>query len=90
MRNASGAQKFFARVVLHGVLRFTKVTRTVTQGANVIIGLATDEKYKGRAKVLTALFCIQMCCLFISNLFYVINVLATDEEHKSMAWLGIS
>jgi NAD(P)-dependent dehydrogenase (short-subunit alcohol dehydrogenase family) len=48
MRSASGAQKFFARVVLHHMLRFTKATRTVQQGAQAIANLVTEEKYKGK------------------------------------------
>jgi len=45
MRNASGMQKFFNRYVL----RFVKLpsTRTIHQGAQAIINVATDEKYKG-------------------------------------------
>lgn len=47
MRSATGVQKFFARYVLHGMLRFAKLTRTVVQGATAIANLATDEKFKG-------------------------------------------
>jgi len=47
MRSASGAQKFFCRYILHGMLRFAKITRTVNQGAMAICNLATDEKLKG-------------------------------------------
>ena len=32
---------------MHGMLRFTKVTRSVQQGANAVVALATDEKFKG-------------------------------------------
>lgn len=46
LRNASGAQKLFARYILHGVLRFAKLTRSVPQGAASISALATDEKFK--------------------------------------------
>ena len=47
MRHAGGAQKAFARYVLHGMLRFAKLTRTVPQAAGAICALATDDKYKG-------------------------------------------
>eukprot|EP00918_Siedleckia_nematoides_P024012 GHVU01051773.1.p1 GENE.GHVU01051773.1~~GHVU01051773.1.p1 ORF type:complete len:410 (+),score=109.43 GHVU01051773.1:88-1317(+) len=45
-RNSGGMQKFFNRWVLHGMLRFTKITRSVQQGAMAVCNLATDEKYK--------------------------------------------
>lgn len=48
MRHATAAQKFFTRYVLHGVLRFTKVTRTVTQAGSVITAVATGDKFKGQ------------------------------------------
>lgn len=47
MRSASSAQKFYCRYILHGMLRFTKATRTVQQAANAIVSLALDEKFKG-------------------------------------------
>jgi hypothetical protein len=47
MRNSSGMQKFFTRYIMHGVLRFAKMTRTIAQGGQAIITLATDDKYKG-------------------------------------------
>jgi len=47
MRSASSAQKFYSRYILHGMLRFTKSTRTVQQAANAIVSLALDEKFKG-------------------------------------------
>ena len=47
MRHAGGAQKAFARYVLHGMLRFAKLTRTVPHAAGAICALATDDKYKG-------------------------------------------
>jgi len=47
MRHAGSAEKLFSRCVLHGVLRFTKMTRTVAQGAQFICAVATDDKYKG-------------------------------------------
>eukprot|EP00914_Ancora_sagittata_P019292 GHVO01038546.1.p1 GENE.GHVO01038546.1~~GHVO01038546.1.p1 ORF type:complete len:406 (+),score=118.01 GHVO01038546.1:49-1266(+) len=46
IRNSSGARKFVARFVYHGFLRFTKMTRTIAQGAAAISALATDEKFK--------------------------------------------
>lgn len=48
MRHAGGAQKAFARYVLHGMLRFAKLTRTIPQAAAVICAVATDDKFKGR------------------------------------------
>ena len=33
---------------MHGLLRFTKMTRSVQQGAQAIASVATDEKYKGK------------------------------------------
>jgi len=47
MRNASGTQKFINRYILHGMLRFTKMTRSVAQGAQAICNLITEEKWKG-------------------------------------------
>lgn len=46
MRNASGAQKFVSRYIIHGVLRFTKQTKTMAQAAASIAAMVTDEKYK--------------------------------------------
>lgn len=46
LRNAGNAEKLFSRCVLHGVLRFTKMTRTIPQGAQFICSVATDDKYK--------------------------------------------
>lgn len=46
MRHAGNAEKLFSRCVLHGVLRFTKMTRTIPQGAQFICSVATDDKYK--------------------------------------------
>lgn len=46
IRNSSGARKFLSRYIYHGFLRFTKMTRTIAQGAASISALATDEKYK--------------------------------------------
>jgi len=43
----SRAQKFFSRYILHGMLRFAKITRSVQQGASAICTLVTDEKFKG-------------------------------------------
>ncbi len=47
MRSAGGMQKFVNRYILHGLLRFTKKTRTVQQGAAAVCALVTDEKFKG-------------------------------------------
>ena len=47
-RNFGGAQKFFTRYILHGMLRFTKMTRTINQAAMAVCALVTDEKYKGK------------------------------------------
>ena len=47
LRNASGTQKFFTRYVLHGMLRFTRQTRTVTQAGAYICAVATGDKFKG-------------------------------------------
>lgn len=46
LRFSPGAARFYCRYVLHGMLRFTKITRTVQQAATAITALATDEKYK--------------------------------------------
>ena len=48
MRSSSGMTKFMTRYLLHGMLRFTKITRTIQQGAMAICNLITDEKYKGK------------------------------------------
>lgn len=48
MRHASTAQKLYARYFLHGIFRFVKLTKTVSQAANYICTLATDEKFKGK------------------------------------------
>lgn len=46
MRSASGSAKFYCRYILHGMLRFTKATRSVQQAANAVVSLALDEKFK--------------------------------------------
>jgi light-dependent protochlorophyllide reductase len=46
LRYASGPEKVFYRCVLHGMLRFTKLTRSVPQAASYICSAATDDKYK--------------------------------------------
>jgi len=51
MRHAGNAEKLYSRCVLHGMLRFTKMTRTIPQGAQFICSVATDDKYKGKIKV---------------------------------------
>ena len=48
LRHAGSGERIFSRCVLHGMLRFTKMTRTVGQGAQFICSVATDDKYKGR------------------------------------------
>ena len=48
LRHASGAHKFYTRYVLHGMLRFTKQTRSVSQAGAAITALATGDKFKGR------------------------------------------
>ena len=47
IRNLSGANKFLYRYVLHGMLRFIKMTKTIAQGGQAICNIVTDEKYKG-------------------------------------------
>jgi len=46
MRNNSKINRLFARVVLDGMLRFTKMTRSVQQAALQVCNLATEEKCK--------------------------------------------
>ncbi|CAE1332485.1 RDH12 [Acanthosepion pharaonis] len=46
-RNTSNAQKFYRKFILHGLLRFTKATRSVEQGAKAVVEMATGEKLKG-------------------------------------------
>jgi len=57
LRNASGTHKFFTRYILHGVLRFTRQTRTVTNAGAAISAVATGDKFKGQTASLHA-------CLF--------------------------
>jgi len=57
MRHAGNAEKLFSRCVLHGMLRFTKITRTIPQGAQFICSVATDDKYKGIRDKLYRLLC---------------------------------
>ena len=45
--NWGRTQKFFMKYVLHGMLRFAKITRSIGQATNAICTLVTDEKYKG-------------------------------------------
>lgn len=47
-RNTSNAQKFYRKFILHGLLRFTKATRSVEQGAKAVVEMATGEKLKGK------------------------------------------
>ena len=55
LRHAPGALKFYCRYVLHGMLRFTKQTRTVTQAGAAIVALAVGDKFKGSKIVLSFL-----------------------------------
>jgi len=48
-RNTSNAQRFYRKFILHGLLRFTKATRSVEQGAKAVVEMATGEKLKGVA-----------------------------------------
>lgn len=43
----SFAKKLFARVIQHGLLRFRKKTRTCSQAAVDVCGLALDDTFKG-------------------------------------------
>ena len=47
LRHAPGSHKFFTRYVLHGMLRFTKQTRTVAAAGAAITALATADKFRG-------------------------------------------
>ncbi|KAK6166831.1 hypothetical protein SNE40_023445 [Patella caerulea] len=46
-RTASAPVRFFTRYVLGGLLKFTKITRTVDQGARAEVNLAINEELKG-------------------------------------------
>lgn len=46
-RNTSNAQRFYRKFILHGLLRFTKATRSIEQGAKAVVEMATGEKLKG-------------------------------------------
>jgi light-dependent protochlorophyllide reductase len=46
LRNAPGSHKFFTRYILHGMLRFTKQTRTISQAGNAIVAVAVGDKFK--------------------------------------------
>ena len=46
--NWGRTQKFFMKYVLHGVLRFAKITRSIGQATNAICTLVTEDKYKGQ------------------------------------------
>lgn len=46
LRHASGAQKFYTRYILHGMLRFTRQTRTVASAGAAICAVATGDKFK--------------------------------------------
>ena len=49
LRHASGYQRFVAKYITHGMLRFTKSTRTIAQASGAICALATDDKFKGQS-----------------------------------------
>ena len=49
----SFAKKLFARVIQHGLLRFRKKTRTCSQAAVDVCGLALDQTFKGSIRGLT-------------------------------------
>jgi light-dependent protochlorophyllide reductase len=46
LRNATCGQRFVRRCILDGLLKFTRVTRTIRQGAATICSVATDDKFK--------------------------------------------
>jgi len=46
-RNTSNAQRFYRKFILHGLLRFTKATRSIEQGAKAVVEMASGEKLKG-------------------------------------------
>jgi len=46
LRNATCGQKFVRRCILDGLLKFTRVTRTIRQGAAAICAVASDDKFK--------------------------------------------
>ncbi|ESO99701.1 hypothetical protein LOTGIDRAFT_141698 [Lottia gigantea] len=46
-RNSAAPMKFFTRYILGGLLRFTKITRTLEQGAKAEVDLATNDELKG-------------------------------------------
>jgi len=62
MRHAGSGEKLFSRCVLHGVLRFTKMTRTIPQGAQFVCSVATDDKYKGTLNDLLPVYITRKDC----------------------------
>lgn len=46
LRHSNGAQKFYQRYILHGLLRFTKQTRSASQAGQEVCMLAVSEKFK--------------------------------------------
>jgi light-dependent protochlorophyllide reductase len=46
LRHSSGVQKFYARYILHGLLRFRKQTRTGSQAASDICLVAIGDQFK--------------------------------------------
>jgi len=60
LRHASGTQKFFTRYIMHGMLRFTRQTRTITQAGAAICTLATGDKFKGLYQSTTMLLLVRV------------------------------
>ena len=64
----SMVQKWFSRVIQHGLLRFRKRTRTCTQAAVDVCNLALDQTFKGmysldqRRPVVLYTCCIGVLC----------------------------
>ena len=83
MRNASGTQKFFAKYILHGMLRFAKITRTVAQGANAICSLATDEKFKGILTTALMFRPVTNDCIYYPLQFHGENLLCTGVPRNT-------
>jgi len=58
LRHAPGTHKFFTRYILHGMLRFTRQTRTVATAGAAISALATGDKFKGETAAILSLLCL--------------------------------
>ena len=72
MRHSTAAQKAWSRYVLHGILRFTKQTRSVAQGATAITTLVTDEKYKGESSGWRAFIGTTSTCMYTVHMKHVL------------------